>query len=338
MKEEEVIVNLKKFEEEEKPEVKVNVAVTEQQIEEQPIETQPAVAVKKEQESVAMETTPSTDRPGEKKDTLNEILEILNDLSKNSSHSYQALCSQLLSEYMTGQTGEQATTASNISPIKHGTISSITIPIQDFPVSSPGMTSSSLSTSSSLPLTTQSTSTLCPSNSHTSVSTENTTVEASQRVASGEASQPEISVISSNFNTSDILTATTPRPFVKSAPPPNVTIAYNKEPAKPTFNPDMRPVINIPSLFDSPASPAVTSPPDTPVTSSSEPVTSSQQATTSRAKSPELPPRSEYNILSDMTSLENLLDILKENSPIRDSGALRCTCKTMLRCNLHDIG
>ena len=52
----------------------------------------------------------------------------------------------------------------------------------------------------------------------------------------------------------------------------------------------------------------------------------------------QLPPKTEFNILSDMTSLENLLDILKENSPIMDPGALRCTCKTLLRCNLHDIG
>ena len=351
IKKEEVKLDVKKCAEENlKPEVKVEVGVKEQ-----PVEPEPP-AVKKE----SVETASSGERGGEKKDTLNEILEILNDLSKNSSHSYQALCSQLLSEYMSGQTGESGACAANISPRKMGTISSITIPLQDFPVSSPGMITSSSSSSSTS--STPTSSTRPPATSQTTVSSvsrpspvssgpSQQTTSVSQRSSSSDLSHPEISVISSNFNTSDILTSG-PRPFVKSAPPPNVTIAYNKEPSKPpAINPDLRPVINIPSLFDTPT-PPVSSAPQLPTTAPSDIVTSSQPTTpssqpdktaaqppmTSRCKSPELPPRSEYNILSDMTSLENLLDILKENSPIRDAGALRCTCKTMLRCNLHDIG
>ncbi|KAL5263893.1 hypothetical protein ACHWQZ_G005092 [Mnemiopsis leidyi] len=356
VKKEESVLVVKKCDcesEETKPLVKVEVPPKEALV--KPL--LPAV-IKAEESTVAMDTTPATPAtilpapvtppptvlptppapPTEKKDTLNEILEILNDISKNSSHSYQALCSQLLSEYMTGQGSEQTPAT---SPKKRGTISSITIPLQDFPVHCPAMStpaplppsSTTLLTSSSLRSSTQ------PSTSHVSVSSaseKTITTEAPLRPPNSES--PEISVISST---------STARPYVKSAPPPNVTIAYNKEPSKPTVNPDLRPVINIPSFFDTPnpISPAPAVSASAPVampTVVSEPgcVTSlpQQPVTSSRVKSPELPPRGEYNILSDMTCLENLLDILKENSPIRDAGAQRCTCKTMLRCNLHDIG
>ena len=260
-------------------------------------------------EDLSVESNNEVPSTEPREDTLNEILEILNDLSKNSSHSYQMMCSQLLSEYLTGQSSPEAT-----FPVK--TISSFTVPIQEFPVSE---SVTSVHSSASIP---------------------------------PKSSSPVSKLISIAPKVTPITRAPQMRPFIKPSPPPNVTISYNKE-HKSSVNPDMRPIINIPSL-DTPSSvpqlDSVAPSIQTVITTSqtSQDITLPQNITSpqlvnlplhaSVRRSPELPPKSEFNILSDLTSLESLLDILKENSPIQDYSSMRCTCKTMLRCNLHDIG
>ena len=298
------------------------------------------------------------DSPEPRKDTLNEILEILNDLSKNSSHSYQMMCSQLLSEYLTGQNPAELATCQSSGPAVEvaaspgKTISSYTVPIQEIPVASPPSLTGSVSSSSTTSLTSP----------VTSFSTTSPTIASS--------SDPDIKLVSIAPKINPVSRAPLMRPFIKPSPPPNVTISYNKEP-KSAVNPDLRPVINIPSLDTSPSvtpqiepvvslsnpRPAVTmTAPQSPMTqqavtspkimtSSTHGIPTQTNNTTHHVSgsagargSPELPSRTEFNILSDMTSLESLLDILKENSPIQDFTGMRCTCKTMLRCNLHDIG
>lgn len=282
-------------------------------------------------EAEAVPLQPDANAPTEAKaDTLNEILEILNDMSKNSSHSYQLLCSQLLSEYMTP--GEQEV------PAEHRASTPPSVAFNPLPS--------------------------LPSSTHLAKSSPATLHKPPFLLP--------ILPKSSGFPTSSYQTSPV-RSFTRAAPPPNVTI-INKD-KNGAVNPDLRPIINLPQMYDPAPQIPVSSPSHTPSLPSSKenlvhstasllssPALSSLLSSSGLANSalsallgktglsssdlsslfgnntscPELPPSSEYNILSDMNSLENLLDILKENTPIVDPP--RCTCKTMLRCNLHDIG
>eukprot|EP00116_Pleurobrachia_bachei_P001950 sb/3462212/ len=281
--------------------------------------------------TTTLPTSPSPDNliqlsptsPAEKDATLEQILEILNDLSRNSNSSYQLLCNQLLRDQYLQQELQTPSSPSQIS--SPSTKSSPQLVAAAPPAIS--STAAPQAISSSVPPVGE------------RLPPPNVTISYTEQVRTPTVN-PELRPV---INIPDMFTT-------DQLPPSSSSLITT------STNTSSRPVITSVSAATIPQTISNHGNHCNHVVTSCSIMTSSGQVTSSspplnktpdytEPQPPQLPPRSEFSYLSDLSSLEGLLELLKEKGPLPSSNkgassteemTTRCTCKSMLRCPLHE--